>query len=380
LKIIQVCPIFHSKMVSGVGSHVLNLSKCLAKKGHHVEVFSSDLFKEGSKEKVPKFNVVEGIITHRFKVYKIPSVYSGYLPSHSLIQSLLSTDADVIHAHSYVYFPTYVSAITKKLMNTVLVLTTHQPPVEYASRNRNLMTLYNNSVGRFAIKTADGVIAVTRSEKNFLQAHVRASPSKIKVIPEGVDLQQFYPEGKKMEKRVIILFVGRFSKEKGLRYLIEAIPKVIAEYPQAQFMLVGEDCGVKNELLKLVDELEVKNQIMFLEPRFGSELARIYRFSTLFVLPSLYETFGLVILEAMASGLPVVATKVGGVETLVKHGYNGLFVSPKNPSALSDSIITLLSENSLYKRIRKQCIETSKLYSWSTMAEKVEEFYKSLLN
>jgi len=366
-------------MVSGVGSYVLNLSKCLAKKGHHVEVYSSNLFKEGSRDTVPKYNVIEGINVHRFKVYKIPRVYSGYLPSQALLQSLLSTNADVIHAHSYVYFPTYVSAIAKKMMNTVFVLTTHQPPVESASRNRLLMFLYNSSVGLFALKTADGVIAVTRSEKSFLQSHVGVSPSKIKVIPEGVDLQAFYPERKKAEKRVIILFVGRLSKEKGLRYLVEAIPNVIAIYPRAQFMLVGEDCGVKHELLKLADELEVKNRILFLEPRFGSELSKIYRISTIFVLPSLYETFGLVVLEAMASGIPVVTTKVGGVETLIEHGFNGLLVSPRNPSALAESIVTLLSKKSLYKRIRKQAIETSKTYSWNKIAEKIEACYESLL-
>jgi glycosyltransferase involved in cell wall biosynthesis len=367
-------------MVSGVGYHVLNLSKALAKKGHHVEVFSSDLFKEESIDIVPELNVVEGINTHRFKVYKIPGVYSGYIPSQALLKSLLSTDADIIHAHSYVYFPTYVSAIARKLINTVLVLTPHQPPVELASRNRFLMELYNSSVGRFAFKTADSVIAVTNSEKNFLKKHVRIPHNKIRVIPEGVNLRQFYPESKKSKKRFIILFVGRFSEEKGLRYLIEAIPKVITVHPRVQFMFVGEDCGVKNELIELADELEVKNRILFLKPLFGSELAKIYRTSTLFVLPSLYETFGLVVLEAMASGLPVVATKAGGVETIVENGYNGLLVPPKNPSALAESIVTLLSKKPLYNRLRKQGIETSKLYSWSKIAEQIEEVYKHSLN
>jgi phosphatidylinositol alpha-mannosyltransferase len=265
-------------------------------------------------------------------------------------------------------------------MDTVLVLTPHQPPVESASKNRFLMQLYNNSVGRFVFKKADCVIAVTRSEKSFLKTHVRTTPQKIRVIPEGVNLGQFYPEGKKSEKRVIILFVGRFSKEKGLRYLIEAIPNVINEYPQAHFMLVGEDYGVKHELTKLAGELEVKNRISFLKPLFGSELANLYRFSTIFVLPSLYETFGLVLLEAMASGLPVVATKVGGVEAIVKHGDNGLLVSPKNPSALAESIVKLLSEKALYKHIRKHGLETSKLYSWNKITEKIEACYKSLIN
>ena len=367
-------------MVSGVGTHVLQLSKELVNKGHEVQVFSSNLSKERSKTTVSSYDLVEGIEARRFKVFKIPRVFSGYVPSPSFVKALLGSDADIIHAHSYVYFPTYVSAFSKAIKKTVLVLTTHQPPTQSAFQNQLLMNMYNNSIGKFALGIADGIIAITELEKTFLAKVAGVQLKKIKVIPEGVDLKQFHPKGVKSKKKKEILYVGRLSSEKGLLYLIDAVPKVISKYPSAKFVFVGEDCGIKQAITERAQEHEVEQNIEFLEPKFGADLAGVYRNANLFVLPSLYETFGLVILEAMASGLPVIATKVGGVPTLIKDGYNGYLVSPGDSNALAEEIIRLLSSHSLYKRMSKHNIETAKHYSWKRIVNSIENFYKSLID
>lgn len=379
MRILQVCPIFHPKMISGVGVHVLNLSKELVNMGHEVKVLSSNLLKEGSEKTVPGYEEVEGIETRRFSVFKLPGVASGYIPYPKLLGTILRSDADVIHAHSFAYFPTYVSALSRTLKRKVFVLTSHQPPTESAFRNRFLMRMYNRGIGRLSLKAADGIIAATKREAAYLIQAAGAEPRKITVVPEGVNLNLYHAKADQSKKSEDILFVGRLAPEKGLPFLIEAIPEVVRQHPSAAFLFVGEDQGVKHVLLKRAADLKVTQYMKFLGPKFGAELADIYREAALFVLPSLYETFGLVILEAMASGLPVVATRVGGVPELVRDEYNGVLVSPKDHVALADAINNFLSNRQLYRRVSAQNVETAKRYSWRGIAERIDALYVSLL-
>lgn len=380
MRILQVCPIFHPKMISGVGVHVLNLSKELLNMGHEVKVLSSNLLKEGSEKTVSDYEEVEGIETRRFSVFKLPGVASGYIPYPKLLGTILRSDADIIHAHSYAYFPTYVSALSRTLKRKVFVLTSHQPPTESAFRNRFLMRMYNRGIGRLSLKAADGIIAVTKLEAAYLIKAAGAEPHKITVVPEGIDLNLYYAKAGQSKESENILFVGRLATEKGLSFLIEAIPEVASQHSSATFLFVGEDHGVKHALLRQVADLKVSRYVKFLGPKFGAALADIYRESCLFVLPSIYETFGLVILEAMASGLPIVATRVGGVPELIREGYNGVLVPPKDHVALAEAINSLLSNRQLYRRMSAQNVETAKRYSWRRIAERIEALYVRLLD
>lgn len=378
LRVLQVCPIFHERMVSGVGLHVLSVSKTLKNMGHEVQVFSSNILREGTRETVPEFQEVEGVRVRRFNVFKIPKITSGYVPSPSIIEALLDWDADVVHAHSYSYFPTYTSALVRLFKGRPLVLTTHQPPTETAFKSKLLMKVYNRSLGRLSLRKADGIIAVTRLEADFLVKVAGADPNKITVIPEGVDLDLFKPKTTGLESENIILFVGRIAPEKGLMYLIKAIPRVAKVFPSISVMIVGEDQGIQKDLMKAAEKLKVEKIVHFLGPKFGHELARTYRKTRLFVLPSLYETFGLAVLEAMATGLPVVATRVGGIPELVEEGRNGVLVGPGDHETLAEAIIGLLSDFELSLKISKRNTIKAKRYSWKNVAEKVEGVYKDL--
>lgn len=378
MRVLQVCPIFHARMASGVGLHVLNISKTLKKMGHDVQVFSSKMLKEGSREIVPESKNVEGVRVRRFDVFKIPNISSGYIPSPSIVKALLDWDADVVHAHSYSYFPTYTSALVRVLRERSLVLTTHQPPTETAFKSKLLMKVYNRSLGRLSLRRADKVIAVTRLEADFLVKVAGADPNKITVIPEGVDLDLFKPKIDKSEQEKVILFVGRIAQEKGLMYLIKAIPRVTKVFPSISVLMVGEDQGIQENLIKAAENLGVEKIVHFLGPKFGYELARTYRKARVFVLPSLYETFGLAILEAMASGLPIVTTRTGGIPELVEDGSNGMLVGPRNHEALAEAIIKLLSDPDLSLGMSKRNPVKAKRYSWESVAESIEGIYKGL--
>jgi len=378
LRVLQVCPIFHARMASGVGLHVLNISKMLKKMGHDVQVFSSNMLKEGSRETVPEYKKVEGVRVRRFDVFKIPNISSGYVPSPLMVKALLDWDADVVHAHSYSYFPTYTSALVRVLKERPLVLTTHQPPTETAFKSKLLMKVYNRSLGSLSLRRADKIIAVTRLEADFLVKVAGADPNKITVIPEGVDLDLFKPKIDESEPGNVILFVGRIAQEKGLMYLIKAIPRVTKVFPSISVLIVGDDQGIQENLMKAAENLGVEKIVHFLGPKFGYELARTYRKARVFVLPSLYETFGLAILEAMASGLPIVTTRTGGIPELVEDGSNGMLVSPRNHEALAEAIIKLLSDPDLSLDISKRNPVKAKRYSWESVAERIEGIYKGL--
>jgi len=240
------------------------------------------------------------------------------------------------------------------------------------------MKVYNHSIGRLSLIKSDRIIAATRLEADFLVKVAGANPNKVMVIPEGVDLDLFKPRTNRLEPENVILFVGRIAPEKGLVYLIKAMPRVVDVFPSVSVLVVGEDQGIQKDLIKLAEKLKVGKTVHFLGARFGDELASIYRKARIFVLPSLYETFGLAVLEAMATGLPVVATKVGGIPELVEDGRNGILVSPRDHSALAEGIIELLSDSRLSLRIGKRNVAQTKRYSWWSVAEKVESVYKDL--
>ncbi|MFC1626965.1 glycosyltransferase [Patescibacteria group bacterium] len=184
--------------------------------------------------------------------------------------------------------------------------------------------------------------SVDANSKYLKQLTLRSFPKlNIKVIRNGVDLKKFYP-AKKLPKKPIILCNSRLGKRKGIEYLIKAMPKVIAKIPQARLILVGE--GVEKENLKrLTSELRLDKQVKFLGKVEHKKLPEIYRKASVFVLPSLSESLSNSLLEALACGLPVVATNVGGNPELVKKN-NGLLVPTANEKALAQAIVKLLSK------------------------------------
>jgi len=200
---------------------------------------------------------------------------------------------------------------------------------------------------------------------------------RIKVILNGVDNQSFYP-AKKMPKKMVILCNSRLGKRKGIEYLIKAMPEVLAKVPQTRLILVGE--GVEKEKLKrLTQSLKIAKKVRFLSKVKHGKLPSIYRNASLFVLPSLSESLSNSLLEALACGLPVVATKVGGNSELVTKK-NGVLTPPTNSQTLAEGIIRLLSKPGLRKNMGKANRQMVKQFDWKKTAGKYFEIYCRLVN
>jgi UDP-glucose:(heptosyl)LPS alpha-1,3-glucosyltransferase len=228
------------------------------------------------------------------------------------------------------------------------------------------------------------IIAVSNSLKQQIVDSYKVSDEDIVVIPNGVDMIQFSPDNKaRNEERkrlgykdddIVISFVTHRFAHKGLDYLIEALS--LLKNKKIKLLIASGDDATEH--LKLAERIEVVDQIKL----YGetTEPEKAYRASDIFVLPSLYEGFGLVTLEAMATGLPVIATAVGGAPDIITDGMNGFLVPlPPSPQAISEIISTLCNDEKMRKRIGAAARKRAEQLSWDDIAAETMKLYKECM-
>jgi glycosyltransferase involved in cell wall biosynthesis len=211
----------------------------------------------------------------------------------------------------------------------------------------------------FVFRRLNAWFTLTRTMRDEVLEWTTMDPTKVSVVPLGRDAQVFVP-GKPSRtaartyfriplKAFVIGLVGRLDRQKGQRELIQALPEVMKQVPQARVMIVGDetkdDPGMRSELEALVTGMGLGSVVRIMPPT--SDVNAFLSAVDLFVMPSHSETYGLVLLEAMAKQLPVIATRSGGVPDLVRDGVSGLLVEPKNVEQLSHAIIRLASDPQL---------------------------------
>jgi glycosyltransferase involved in cell wall biosynthesis len=200
---------------------------------------------------------------------------------------------------------------------------------------------------------------------------------KVVTIHNGVDLPSFTdPQGEDHT----ILFVGRLTWRKGVKYLIDAMPHVLSEYPDTKLLLVG-DGDQRTPLQKQIEKLRIENSVLFLGNISTEKLYSLYCKANVYVQPSLYEPCGIAILEAMSMGKPVVSTHVGGVPELITNGEEGFLVKPGNNLELAKAIINVFSDDSCRKRLASNAKnKVLQEFSWEAVAKKTLDLYTNLLD
>jgi glycosyltransferase involved in cell wall biosynthesis len=220
--------------------------------------------------------------------------------------------------------------------------------------------------------------------RNFAADYYRLSPESISLIPNPIDTELFAPAGTE-PTRPSILFVGRFSREKGAEVLIDSIPPLLAALPDLSFTLAGES-GPGEDGRPLVEVLLEKARTCKAADRIRwnnnlpyDQLPRLYRESTLAVLPSEYESFSLVCAEAQASGIPVVASNAGGIPEVVEDGKTGLLVPPGDGDAITRAITSLLKNPEKRARMGQRGRERAvRRWSYDAVAPLLESFMARL--
>ncbi len=193
---------------------------------------------------------------------------------------------------------------------------------------------------------------------------------KISHIPNGIDLNNFKILNIKRNYWQIIA-VANFKKVKGLEYLLRAVPIVIGEFPEAQFLLVG-DGEERTFLENLVDDLKIRGNVQFLGTVSRDKIPHILNSSNIFIGPSLAEGLGIAFLEAMACGGVVIGTKVGGICDIIKNQYNGLLIEPASHITIANSIKYLLENESIIKSLRNNALDFVSKYSWDNISASIK--------
>ena len=226
-----------------------------------------------------------------------------------------------------------------------------------------------------------------------------ADPAKIAVIPCGVDLSLFRPipmdEARERlnicERKHMVLFVGRIERLKGIDTLLEAMAIVVRDFPNWQeeicVCIVGGDASedsaiVDKEMQRLQDlraELGIADLVTFLGAQAQDALPDHYSAADVVVMPSYYESFGMVALEAMACGTPVIASQVGGLSFTVQDGVTGFLVPDRDPPALAEKITLLLKDQILRNKLGTQGIEWAQQHSWVKIADQILSLYSELV-
>jgi glycosyltransferase involved in cell wall biosynthesis len=209
----------------------------------------------------------------------------------------------------------------------------------------------------------------------------RLPKEHVVAIHNGVDLSSFTDFRLEEENgEHTMLSVGRLSWRKGYKYLIDAFPSVLAEYPNARLFLVG-DGDQRMPLQRHVKKLGIENYVRFLGNVSEEKLHSLYHEANVYVQPSLYEPFGITILEAMSMRKPVVGTRVGGIPEIITNGAEGLLVEPRNSLQLAKTIINIFSDSSCRRRFGSNARKrVEREFTWEVIAKKTLEFYTDLLN
>lgn len=314
------------------------------------------------RRSLPKRETKNGVTVHRLG---LGCAYDKFLFPFLAAVRALGRPYDCVYAvmASYAGAGAFFIHILKR---TPYVLnmqsgTLHTP--EYARMIRLIFPLYR-AIHRSAWK----VHAVSRS------LHARAlafgvSESRITVIPNGIDCARYADTGiGRLPFRIIVL--ARLEKAKGIRYAILAMEHIISRFPEAELVIAG-DGALRSVLASLVHEKKLERSVTFRGAVSPARVPALLATGTVFVCPSLAEGFGIAILEAMASGCAVVATKVGGIPDIIRNGNNGILVSPRDPLSLAHAVCRIWEDNALRERLIAAGAITARAYDWSALMPRV---------
>lgn len=292
---------------------------------------------------------------------------------------------DVIHAHDWL--TAYAGKTLKTAYGIPLVSTIHATEAGRNSGIQGETQKYINDTEWMLTYESSEVIVNSNYMKNELQRLFGLPYEKINVVPNGVNINLFngierdydFRRQYAMDNEKIILFMGRLVYEKGIQNLIAAMPKILHNYHDAKLVICGKG-GMLNELRNQANSLGLGNKVYFAGYMNSKNVQKMYKCADISVFPSTYEPFGIVALEAMLSGTPVVVSDVGGLNEIVDHGINGMKSYAGNPNSLADSILSLLFDPKLCANIVKNAgAKVRKDYNWQKIAQDTHFTYQKAI-
>ncbi len=379
---------FPPRVIGGISPHVFFLSKSLAQSGVKVYVVTCDF------PGAPAHEVIEGVDVYRVDSYKNPApdfatwVYLMNLNMQkeaAAIVNKLGAKIDVFHAHDWLVATAGIGL--KHVFRKPLLVTMHSTEI---GRRDGLHTNTEKMIHETeAWLTYEAWKVICCSD--YMVSHVRWAfglpEDKLVMIPNGVninvydkieaDLASFRAKFALPEEK-IVLYVGRLVYEKGIHVLINAVPKVLGK-ANAKFIIVGSGY-MKEQLLNIVRSMSLEHKVLFVGFADDETLLRLQKCADVSVVPSLFEPFGIVALEAMAAKSPVVVSDTGGLSEIVKHDVTGFKAYPNNSESLAWGITKILLDENYRNYIRENAYrQVQEKYDWEKIALQTKAIYQAVL-
>jgi glycosyltransferase involved in cell wall biosynthesis len=381
---------FPPRVIGGISPHTYNLSRSLAKTGAKVYVVTCD-FPGASQHET-----TDGVEVYRIDSYKNPApdfatwVYLMNInmqkEAAALVRSL-GGKIDIFHAHDWLVATAGIGL--KHVFRRPFFATMHSTEI---GRRNGIHTDYERMIHETeAWLTYEAWKVICCSD--YMISHVRWAfglpPDKLVRVPNGVNFEVYARKENEnvsqfrsrfaLPQEKIVLFVGRLVHEKGAQVLVSAIPKVL-EKINAKFVFVGNGY-MKDQLSDLVRGMGIAHKVMFTGFVDDETLRKLQKCADVSVVPSLFEPFGIVALEAMAAGSPVVVSDIGGLSEIVNHEVDGVKVFTGNPDSLSWGIIRVLTDEAFANRLRTNARrKVREKYDWDTIAQQTKTVYEAVLS
>lgn len=376
----KICHInmFYLPTFGGVEQVMYELAKRQVEQGHEVHVYccDSDKYKRIKK----KEEIIGGVHVHRVRYWFRLSLNTFIWPG--LFFRLLGDDFDIVHTHVSAHDYVFTTGLVSKMKGFKHVHTTHCPWTDkFRPLSVRIPLFFTNLLfNRWAFSLTDKIIAITPWEVETLRRWTKAD--KIKVIRNGMDKIFFKKiKNNKFKQRYkikgkFVLFFGRLNITKGPEKFVEVAKEILKDRKDVSFALVGPDEGMRALVVKLIGK---EPRIKLIGALRGKEkVAEMYQSADVYVLPSYREGLPLTLFEAMAVGLPIVASPCNGVPYEMKDGKNGFLVKYGDISGLKKSILKILDDKKLAKKMSLENIKKSKNYTWDLIAEEYMGEYRKL--
>ncbi|MFN8387033.1 MAG: glycosyltransferase [Anaerolineales bacterium] len=401
----HTCPLatLGGKDTGGMNVYVRELTRQLGKMGVHVDVFT-----RSQDDHVPH---VLHELGYGNRVVHIPAGPEHPMPKQELANYIpefvdgikaFACDKkikyDVIHSH---YWMSGIAAASlsdgwagSPIVHMFHTLGEMKNRIARADDERE--GAYRIEGEKQVLRRADRIVVATLAELTQLRFLYKADASKMVVIPPGVNVSRFYPIpsdvakmyiGLKPEDRMI-LFVGRIEPLKGVDTLLEAMSCLqMKESRPVHLAIIGGDPSASPEMMNvemarlknLCEVLGLDQSVVFLGVRDQDKLSYYYSAADVVVMPSHYESFGMVALEAMACGTPVIASEVGGLAYLVRDGETGFTIPAEEPETLCEKLSWLLNDRELHDSMSKRAVEYAQDYAWEKIAKQIVDVYEGLM-
>lgn len=346
----------------GSSKYAVEVIKYMQKNGHDVHVFAN------------KWDKMNSVHFHKIPVFSRNFFIREFLMMalSTIIVNLQRYKFNVVYSQPGRFFSPDIAGVHMCATGGI------------GNKPKNIEYRIWYEIEKFNLKKAKRIIAVSDSIKNELMKNYSVPEEKITVIHNGVNLSEFSLGNKKNirleirkkynigKNEILLLFVGNPFSRKGLEYLLRALPFV----KNVKLLIIGRYDDI-TPYLKLSDSLGVRERVLYMD--FVDKISDFFASSDIFVFPTLYEPFGLVVIEAMASGLPVVVSKCAGAAELIEDGNGGILLdNPKNPEEIAEKVNMLIKNKRLRSKISKQARKVVEEYAWDKVAEKWLEVFEEI--